>query len=206
MIVWRVPCDLNPKIRYKLMKNKIFLLTIFLFTIFGVFAQKTVRIGIIGLDTSHSIAFAKELNAKDKKVIQNIKDKKVFKRDPVTSNSSLVTLQDYKGLYNRSKHTANFNIQYRNVKYKADANLLVKYRGKFGFQGINNYVDGNDILDDSREFADGYTLINVVLNKEVGKKLSIQAGINNLLNYTEPVLMPFQFGRGYFVKINFKLL
>lgn len=49
------------------MKNKIFLLTIFLFTIFGVFAQKTVRIGIIGLDTSHSIAFAKELNAKDKK-------------------------------------------------------------------------------------------------------------------------------------------
>lgn len=145
------------------------------------------------------------LNAKDKKIIQDIKNKKIFKRDPITSNSSLVTLNDYKGLYNRSKHTANFNIQYRNFKYKADANLLLKYRGKYGFQGINNYVDGNGILDDDREFAKGYTLMNLILNKDIGKNFSVQTGIDNILNYTQPLLMPFQFGRGYFGKIIFKL-
>ncbi|TXH21329.1 MAG: TonB-dependent receptor [Chitinophagaceae bacterium] len=144
------------------------------------------------------------LMAKDKKIIQEIKDQKIYKRDPDTHYSSLVTLKDYKGLYNRSKHTANLNVQYKNLQYRTDVNVLLKYRGKYGFQGYNNYVDGNDILDDEREMAAGYTLMNMIINKEIGKHLSIQTGVDNILDYTEPVLMPYQFGRSYFVNINFK--
>lgn len=49
------------------MKTKLLTLTLFVVFSFGVFAQKTIKIGIIGLDTSHSTAFVKELNGKNKK-------------------------------------------------------------------------------------------------------------------------------------------
>ena len=49
------------------MKTKLFLLVFFFTYSFGVFAQKTIKVGIIGLDTSHSIAFTKELNGENKK-------------------------------------------------------------------------------------------------------------------------------------------
>lgn len=145
------------------------------------------------------------LVAKDKTVMDDIKNKKIYKRDPVTTTTTLVKPEDYKGLYNRSKHTANLSVHYHNFIYKTDASLLVKYRGKYGFQGFNNYADGNEILDDPREFAEGYALINLVVNKELGKFISIQGGVDNILNYTQPVLMPFQYGRGYFLNLNFKL-
>ncbi len=145
------------------------------------------------------------LDAKDKKVIQDIKEGKIYKRDPSSGKSTLVKAKDYKGLYNRSRHTAMLSVQYTNSKLKAGAGLFVKYRGRYGFQGINNYEDGNEILDDPREFAEGFSLVNVIINKEIGSHFNIRGGVDNLLNYTQPVLMPSQFGRSYFLSVNFKL-
>lgn len=145
------------------------------------------------------------LIAKDKDVIDEIRKGKLYRRDPNTSYSHIVTLKDYKGLYNRSKHTANLSIQYTNNEFKASGMLSVKYRGRYGFQGINNYVDGNTILDAPGEFAEGYALVDLVLCKELNKQFSMQAGVDNILNYTQPALLPAQFGRGYFINLNFKL-
>lgn len=144
------------------------------------------------------------LIAKDKDVIEQIKNGKLYRRDPNTGYSHLVSLSDYKGLYNRSRHTGNLNIQYTNFELEGSAMLTLKYRGKYGFQGINNYVDGNLILDDPREFAAGYALLNLVLCKDLGKKYSVQAGVDNMLDYTQSALLPAQFGRGYFINLNFK--
>lgn len=144
------------------------------------------------------------LVAKDKEVLKQIRGKHLFKRDPETGRTSLVTLSDYKGLYNRSRNTFNVNLEYKNIAYKGGLLLSVKYRGKYGFQGLNGFTDGNLVLDDPREFVPGFALINVVLKKDFGNHLNGQAGIENLLNYTNPVLMPTQFGRGYFVNINFQ--
>lgn len=144
------------------------------------------------------------LIAKDKEVLERIKNQKVYKRDVVTGVSQLVRLSDYKGLYNRSRHTFNIVADYLNLKHKAGLTLSLKYRSRYGFQGINGYTDGNLILDDPREFASGFALVNIVLKKDIGQHLNLQAGIENLLNYTEPILMPSQFGRGYFVNMNFK--
>lgn len=143
------------------------------------------------------------LIAKDKKVIRDIRDGKIYKRDPSTGRSHPVELDDYHGLYNRSKHTANLSLLYHNFKYKTGVNLSAKYRGRYGFQGLNGYEDGNDIFDDHREFAEGFALINIVANKSLGEKFNIQAGVENLLDYTQPVLMPAQFGRSYFINLNF---
>lgn len=144
------------------------------------------------------------LIAKDKKVIQDIKEGKIYKRNPSTGRSTVVKPGDYKGLYNRSRHTANLSLQYRNIRYKGGINLTAKYRGKYGFQGWNDYMDGNEILDDDREFVPGFALINILIHKDFGAHFTIQAGIDNILNYTQPVLMPAQAARGYFLNLNFK--
>ena len=145
------------------------------------------------------------LIAKDKDVVDEIRKGKLYRRDPNTGYSHLVALKDYEGLYNRSKHTANLNIQYTNNEFKASAMLSVKYRGRYGFQGINNYTDGNTILDAPGEFAEGYALVDLILCKELNKKFNLQAGVDNILDYTQPALLPAQFGRGYFINLNFKL-
>lgn len=145
------------------------------------------------------------LIAKDKKVLDQIKGEQLYRRDPQTGKSQLVTLQDYKGLYNRSRHTAHLQLEYDYAKWDAGARISVKYRGKYGFRGISDYVDGNLILDDPREFTEGYVLANLVVHKDLGDYFKVQAGIENILDHTQPVLMPGQFGRGYFVNLNFKL-
>ena len=145
------------------------------------------------------------LIAKDKKVVQEIKEKKMYKRDPQTNVTSLVSKNEYKGLFNRSRNTANLRLQYNNVKYKALAFITTKYRGKYGFSGLNNFYDGNAILNDDREFVKGFALLNTTFSKQFGKNWEAQAGIENLLNYKNKLLMPNIFGRTYFINVNFKL-
>jgi outer membrane receptor for ferrienterochelin and colicins len=167
-----------------------------------------------GVETNFTYNFNKNFSvaagyqyliAKDKKVVQQIKEGKIYKRDPQTNVTSLVTKNEYKGLFNRSRNTANLRLQYNNIKYKASAFITTKYRGKYGFSGLNNFYDGNAILNDSREFVKGFFLLNTTFSKEFGKRWEAQAGIENLLNYKNKLLMPNIFGRTYFINVNFKL-
>jgi len=96
------------------------------------------------------------LDAKDKDVLQRINDQNIYKRDPVTLQTSLVTKSNYFGLFNRSRHTGNFKILYDNLKNGWNSYLRLVYRGKFGFGDIN----GNNIADDTNEMADGFLMIN----------------------------------------------
>jgi outer membrane receptor for ferrienterochelin and colicins len=145
------------------------------------------------------------LLAKDKKVLYQIKEKKLFKRDPVTYRTSLVTKEEYKGLYNRSRHTANLRFQYTNILYKASAFVTAKYRGSYGFSGLNGFQNGTGIYSDDRESVNGFVLLSTTLSKQIGNRWDVQAGIENMLNYTNKLLMPNIFGRSYFINVNFKL-
>lgn len=145
------------------------------------------------------------LIAKDKEVVRKIRDGEMYKRDPVTYKTSIVSKNDYKGLYNRSRNTANMRLQYNNVKYKSSAFIVAKFRGKYGVSGMNNYQDGNDILDDDREFAEGFMLMNATFSKRITNSWDIQVGVENILNYTNKLQMPNLFGRSYFMNINFKI-
>ncbi len=145
------------------------------------------------------------LIAKDKEVLQQIKEGKLFKRDPVTNVTSLVTKTEYKGLYNRSRNTANIRLQYSNLFYKSSAFVTVKYRGRYGYSGLNGFQNGSGILSDVREFAQGFVLLNTTFSRQIANGMEIQAGVENILNYTNKLLMPNMFGRSYFINCNFKL-
>lgn len=145
------------------------------------------------------------LIAKDKDVIEKIKERKMYKRDPQTNVTTLVKKNEYKGLFNRSRNTANIRFQYSSLSNRITAYLTAKYRGRYGFNGLNNFQNGNDILDDNREFVKGFVLLDATLSKEICKRWSLQAGIENIFNYTNKLLMPNIFGRSYFINLNFKL-
>lgn len=167
-----------------------------------------------GIETNFSYIFNSNFSlhggyqyliAKDKEVLRQIKEKKLFKRDPVTYETSLVTKEEYKGLYNRSRHTANLRFQYTNILYKASAFITAKYRGNYGFSGLNGFQNGSGVYDDDRESVNGFILLNTTLSKQIGNRWDVQAGIENMLNYTNKLLMPNIYGRSYFINVNFKL-
>ena len=128
----------------------------------------------------------------------------MYRRDPVTNETTLVTKGEYKGLFNRSKHSANMSLRYSNNKYNTSAFLTAKYRGRFGYNG-DNFQNGNAILDDDREFVNGFALLNATISKKVGSKLEVQGGVENILNYTNKLQMPGQYGRSIFIHCNLKL-
>lgn len=145
------------------------------------------------------------LIAKDKDVLKKIRAGQVYKRDPITLITTKVTESDYKGLYNRSKNTANLQFQYQNVLHKAAVYLTAKYRGRYGFSGLNGFQDGNDILDDDREFVAGFLMLNTTVSKHIGKNWQLQAGVENILDYTNKTIMPHIPGRTFFINCNFSL-
>lgn len=144
------------------------------------------------------------LIAKDKDVLKKISHNEMYRRDPVTNQTTLITKEEYKGLFNRSKHSANVSLHYNNEPTGTSVFISAKYRGKFGYNGLNEFYNGNDILDDDREFIKGFALINATLSKNISKKLEIQAGIDNILNYTNKLQMPGLYGRSYFINCNLK--
>ncbi len=145
------------------------------------------------------------LIAKDKKILQQIKGGKLYKRDPNTYITSLVTKGEYKGLYNRSRNTANLRFQYNNLSYKANAFITAKYRGSYGFSGLNGFQNGSGVYTDDRESVKGFVLLNATVSKQIVIRWEVQGGIENILNYKNALLMPNIYGRTYFININFKL-
>ena len=167
-----------------------------------------------GIETNFSYNFNQNFSlfggyqyliAKDKKVLEQIKDGKMYKRDPDTYLTSLVTKGEYKGLYNRSRNTANLRFQYNNLLYKANAFITAKYRGSYGFSGLNGFQNGSGVYTDDRESVKGFVLLNATISKQIGTRWELQGGIENILNYKNPLLMPNIYGRTYFVNVNFKL-
>ncbi|MGX1931096.1 TonB-dependent receptor plug domain-containing protein [Flagellimonas sp. 2504JD4-2] len=120
------------------------------------------------------------LFAYDKDKLDAIDNGEVFARDPETLATIQLEKSDYFGLENRSRHTLNFKTFYEIPKWKANANLRVTYRSKFGLTDRN----GNGLLDDFDDsFVDGYALVNLAFGKTFLKHYQLQLGANNLLNF-----------------------
>ena len=137
------------------------------------------------------------LTAKDRSVLDNFEDYQYVR------NSQLQTIQisksDYFGLYNRSKHTANVKFAYTIPKIKTDINLRVFYRSKYGLFDTN----GNQILDKYDTFVDDYFIANLSITKNIADKLLLQAGANNLFDFTNPDLITNLSGRQIFARLQY---
>lgn len=144
-----------------------------------------------GVETDISYALSKSLTValgyqylitKDKSVVNQLKQGEVFARDPETQATYRVDEKNYGGLFNRSRHMANAKIFYNNKEQGWSATLRTIYRGRYGFGDRN----GNVILDADNEYVNGYAIVNLSAGKSFGKILLIQAGCDNLFDFTAP--------------------
>lgn len=139
------------------------------------------------------------LIAKDQTIVEKLERGEVFARNPSTLSSFKLKPSDYFGLYNRSTHTANIKINYLFPSINASLNARIFYRSNYGIFDSNN----NSILDKYDDFVEGYFLTNLALNKDFKYKISLQIGINNVLDYTDKKNIPNLPGRQYFARIQY---
>jgi outer membrane receptor for ferrienterochelin and colicins len=154
------------------------------------------------------------LYAINQKSIDQIEGGTVFRRDPITFDTRRLNTSEYFGLYNRSRHTGNLKLFYKDSNRGLEASLRMTYRGKFGIRGIDGNiqgqaaptsdVNGNEVLDDYDRFASGYAIINFSVAKTI-KGVRFQAGIDNLFGYTDPIYLPNIPGRSTYISIGYTL-
>ena len=122
------------------------------------------------------------LYAKDKDAERAFENGEVFARENPNSPAFELQKSDYFGLFNRSRHMANLSLFYTYPKWNANANLRATYRSRFGLLDSN----GNSYLDEYDEFVDGYTIVDLAINKTLFKNYELGVGIDNLLDFTDP--------------------
>ncbi|TGE08148.1 TonB-dependent receptor plug domain-containing protein [Hymenobacter fodinae] len=137
------------------------------------------------------------LVAKDRTVLAQLKAGSIYRRDPQTLETVRLTAANYGGLYNRSRHTANVKLFYENQAAGWTGSVRGVYRGRYGFQDRN----GNLILDAANEYVPGYWLLNVAAAKTFRQRYTLQAGLDNALNYTDPAYLSTVPGRLYYASV-----
>src|SRR3989339_671175 len=135
----------------------------------------------------------------DQAEINAIKDGKVFTRDQ-NGFSRKMNQSEYVGLPNRSKHMANIKLQYEHQNFFANARAL--YRSRWA----TTDTDGNGIFNTNDAFAKGFIQLNIAAGQGFNNGLSVQAGIDNLLNYTDVLNLPNLPGRTYYLSISYNFL
>ncbi len=139
------------------------------------------------------------LYAKDKSAVDDFRSELVYARDPISRQSFLLKPSDYYGLYGRSRHQLNLNLNYYLNESKDNFNLRINYRGKFGLRDTNN----NAFLDKYDKFISGHFISNLSYNKKITKNLSIQFFVRNIMGYKDVENLLNNPGRRYSLKFIF---
>ncbi|WP_132795599.1 TonB-dependent receptor plug domain-containing protein [Tenacibaculum skagerrakense] len=150
------------------------------------------------------------LDTGDKEEINQIKRGEVFFRRTPTSPSELLSINDYFGLANRSKHTANLKFFYENFQHDFSVNLRLLYRSRFALFDTNN---NNEIIDKYDDFVAGNTLINLAFQKRFYDFINLQLGVDNVFNSNgeenrnrfENIDAARRLGRTFFTRIQFNI-
>ena len=153
------------------------------------------------------------LYAMDRLVLNDVRDGNYFSRDPETLVTTRLKRGEYFGLQNRSRHSGNFKLNYKDAK-GWEASMRLIWRSRFGVGDIRGNIQGetippsdinsNGILDRYDNFVSGFLLTNISLAKEFESGIRLQVGIDNLLNHREPIFIPNLPGRLFYTSIAFK--
>ncbi|MCU0450757.1 MAG: TonB-dependent receptor [Bernardetiaceae bacterium] len=141
------------------------------------------------------------LVAKDRAALERIAEGGVFARDPVTLATRRVTQADYGGLFNRSRYSANLKLFYEHPGRGLSGSVRAVYRSRFGFADLN----GNQLLDDRREYAEGFVTLHLSVAKTFARRWRGQLGADNLLGYTNPLYLPNLPGRLWWASLSYRL-
>ena len=136
----------------------------------------------------------------DKDQIAEIKAGTVYTRD-ANGISSRLSLSDYVGLPNISKHKAQFKINYATQDgYFANCRLV--YRSKWA---VNN-TNGNEVYDSGDSFAAGYLSMYSSAGKNFSNGISLQMGCDNMTNYVDANNLSNLPGRTFYFSIKYQLI
>ena len=135
----------------------------------------------------------------DKDQIAQIKAGTVYTRD-ANGNSRRLTMSDYVGLPNNSKHKAQLKWNYNNDN-GVFANLRFLYRSKWA---VNN-TNGNQVFDNGDSFAEGYVAAHASVGKNYNTGWGVQIGCDNITNYIDAVNLPNLPGRTYFMTFKYQI-
>ncbi|WP_298782252.1 TonB-dependent receptor [uncultured Polaribacter sp.] len=138
------------------------------------------------------------LYAYDKEAENAFRNGEVYARDLETLSTFSLEKDDYFGLYNRSRHMANFKIFYDIPEWNLNANLRGTYRSKYGLFDSN----ANAYLDNYDAFVNGYSIWDFAINKTFDKKYQLSFGVDNLFNFTDTQNISNIAGSIMYTKIN----
>jgi outer membrane receptor for ferrienterochelin and colicins len=149
----------------------------------GAEAQLDVNLGKrLTLNSSYQL-----LSARDLDVVAEINRGALFGRSD--GKDFRLSLSDYGGLFNRSRHSAAISISRTDAR--TAGSLRVIYRSRYGLSDVN----GNLVLDDDAEYAPGHAVVNASLSVTVGPHMTLQMAGYNLTNVTHPTQIPSLSGR-----------
>lgn len=127
----------------------------------------------------------------------------------------LLTRDDYRGLWFRSRHTGTARVQYDTPDRAWSANVRFQFVGRYGdpaldVNGVVMTDPDREVLDDDREYVPGYAVVNVAVSRRIewadgAKSMTIGAGINNLGDVVNPTQIPGLVGRQFFVQAAYSL-
>ena len=136
------------------------------------------------------------LDSRDVDVVRDINNGLIFRRDPNSGEVSRVSMSEYGGLPNRSRHSAQLGFLVQNLIKDSDLNVRAIYRGRYGFGDAN----GNGIIDQDLEYGRSTVMLNGTFLKQIGKHVEVNFKVLNALNVTDPERLltspgrQFQFG------------
>jgi len=136
----------------------------------------------------------------DKDQINQIKAGTVYTRDE-NGYSKKLTLSEYVGLPNISKHKAQFKINYATPN-GLFANCRMVYRSKWA---VNN-TNGNELYDNGDSFAAGYVSVHASVGKDYSNGLSLQMGCDNMTNYVDATNLSNLPGRTFYLSIKYQII
>lgn len=121
------------------------------------------------------------LDTGDKEELAKIKNGQVFFRRNSSSPSEQLLVSDYFGLANRSKHTANLKLFYENFEHDFSVNTRVLFRSKYALIDTNN---NEGIIDNYDKFVAANAIVNMAVQKNFYRNVSLQVGVDNLFSST----------------------
>ena len=136
----------------------------------------------------------------DKDQIDQIKAGTVYTRN-ASGISSRLTMTDYVGLPNVSKHKAQIKINYVTAN-GFFANCRMVYRSKWA---VNN-TNGNEVYDSGDNFAAGYISLHASMGKDYANGVSLQLGCDNMTNYIDAVNLSNLPGRTAYFSIKYQII
>lgn len=112
------------------------------------------------------------VDVKDVQVLEDIEAGKIGRTEGSTLNPVFVPIREseYGGLFGRSRHLLNVKLLYENNALGVSGFVRGVIRSRYGFADLN----GNLILDNDTEYAPGYGIWDITVNKKLWAGFGVQ--------------------------------